>query len=273
MHSRFIVRKSLGVLALSLIALPFSCATSIVVKLEKQQIFLAADTRQDRSQGTKALTQSFHDDGCKIIPLGRAAVAVGGFADYRRDAPSDSMSDWSALSDAAEAHVLYGHDLKAMAEEWAERGRFHFKQFYRLAPERVREMANTNSGGILAQAFIVGWSSENEPTLIWEKVFFDERSNSMIRSSSQVLTNQELPYTTHAVTQELFEKDSEQAKRVIKAWRSKSENVPVADRSWRWLEFVIQSTSTYDEAVGSRVNILRIPLGGRAEWLQNLTCP
>lgn len=101
------------------------------------------------------------------------------------------MSDWSTLSDAAEAHVLYEHDLKAMAEEW-ERGRSHFKQFYRFAPERVRKMASTNSGGILAHAFIVGWSSENKPILIWEKIFFEDRSNPMVRSSSQVLTSQEL---------------------------------------------------------------------------------
>lgn len=272
MACRSIRRCVVIVFTLSPLPFSFCWATSIVAKLEKDQVFLAVDTRLDRLQGKEGLTHSFHDDGCKMIALGTAAVAVGGFADYKRGDPSDGVDDWSALSDAAETYVLHENDLKGMAREWAERAKSHFSQFYRFAPERVRKMAGTNPEGILVHAFIVGWSNQNEPLLIWEKIYFDEHSTPRVRKLGQLLASRELPYTTHAISQELIETDSERAREVRNTWQSRSQKVPDADRGWRWLDFVVESTSIYDETVGPRVNVLRIPLGGRAEWLQNLTC-
>jgi hypothetical protein len=60
-------------------------ATSIVVKLDKEQIILAADTREDRFEADPLNPkQAFHDDSCKIIPLGPNGAAISGNLDTSR---------------------------------------------------------------------------------------------------------------------------------------------------------------------------------------------
>jgi hypothetical protein len=252
----------------------YGSATSIVVKLDKQRIILAADTRQDRLDAPSGISHhSFHDDGCKILPLGKAAMGASGNMDYKRNDPSDSIPDWDTLSDAKEAYKLHGEDLRKVADEWAQRGASHYNIFYKVASLRVRELASTNSDHVLVDAFFVEWDTSREPLLIWEKVYLDENPPMLVRTSSQMLPYRELPYTTNFTTQQLVEGDPARVKTTAARWKSESLEMTEAERDWRSLEFLIKVTSEYEESVGSRVNVLEIPLGGQAQWLQNLTCP
>jgi len=60
----------------------YAGATSIVAKLEKHRIILAADARRDRQTLSSGARHDFHDDTCKIVLLSRAAIAIGGNSDY-----------------------------------------------------------------------------------------------------------------------------------------------------------------------------------------------
>jgi hypothetical protein len=236
------------------------------------RIFLEADTRGDSLEPEgSAEKQNFRDDVCKIVPLGQAALAVTGNQDYTRNVQSDPIPDWNALSDAKVAYAAYGDNLHAIATDWARRSAAHYALFYGVAPQRVKELSSVNKEHILVDAFILGWQRQ-VPILYWEKVYLDESFSSPIRTSEQVLPFRELPYTTNGVTQELYEGNSQRTGQAKALWKEASLTVPAGERGWRWLEFLIKSTRLYDESVGYDVNVIQIPIGGRAEWLQNSTC-
>lgn len=111
------------------------------------------------------------------------------------------------------------------------------------------------------------------PLIYWEKVFLDERATPPIQTSEQLLPYRKLPYTPHQITQELIEGDSERNREAAEEWQKKRANYSANERAWRWDEFVIVSTSKYDENVGQTIDVLEIPVGGKAKWLQNSTCP
>lgn len=244
-------------------------ATSIVVKLEKDKIILAGDSRLGRLDGGSP-QNGFRDDGCKIFPLGRSAVGISGNLDYKRTDVSDQLSDWDALSDAKTAYERYDKNLQAMADEWARRGALHYNNFYALAPKRVRMLASENPSRVLLNAFFVGWLDSNAPVIIWKKIYIEENSFPVVRSNSQRLYYRELPYTTHETTQQLIE--GNQATVVANKWKSESMKILESERDWRWLEFLIKTTHAYDRSVGERVNVLEIYFDRQAKWLQNLTC-
>ena len=74
---------------------------------------------------------TFHDDGCKILPLGTSAVGISGNLDYKRTDLSDQLTDWDALSDAEAAYARYDKNLHTMADDWARRGVLHYNRHYR----------------------------------------------------------------------------------------------------------------------------------------------
>jgi len=252
----------------------YSSATSVVAKLEKHRIILAGDTRQDRlDTSSQESDHAFHDNGCKILPLGASAIGVSGYMDYKRNDPSDGVRDWDALSDARAAYAAHGQDLQAMADDWARRGALHYNTFYVFARSRVREMARINSDRVLLDAFFVGWEAPGAPIIIWEKVYLDENSLPVVKTVSQRLPYRELPYTTNLATQQLIEGDSDRKKTIAARWKSESLKIADGERNWRSVEFLIKATGEYEESVGQKVDVLEIPSGGQAEWLQNLTCP
>jgi hypothetical protein len=256
-------------------ALQPAYATSIVAKLEKGRIILAADTREDRLEASPLDSQhAFHDGGCKIVPLGPSGAAISGNLDYKRNVPSDPVPNWSAQSDAIAAYGEHQSSLRETAEDWAQRSASFFKKFGETAPQRVKALATANSEHVLVDAFFVGWEKQ-APLLIWEKVYLDEGalSISTIGVREQILPIRELPYTTNATTQELIEGNSARMKNAAEDWEAKSSTIPKGEHVWRKLEFVIKATGRYDESVGQIVDVLEIPAGGQAAWLQNSTCP
>ena len=130
----------------------------------------------------------------------------------------------------------------------------------------------SNSEHVLVDAFFIGWDNQ-DPLLIWEKVYLDETSPSAVGIREQILPPRELPYTTNATTQELIEGNSPRTRSAMNEWEVKSSTLPEQERDWRKLEFVIKVTGEYEETVGQTVNVLQLPASGLAVWLQNSTCP
>ena len=169
------------VCCLILLTCSFTSATSVVANLGLKRIILAADTRGGRLElGDPPFSHNFHDDVCKIIPLGHAAVAVSGNQIYKRNVITDPVPDWNALTDAEAAHAAYGDDLHAMAKDWARRSAAQYAVFYAVAPLRVKELASVNNENVLIDAFVVGWQGQ-VPTLYWEKVYLDESLPASLR--------------------------------------------------------------------------------------------
>ena len=213
---------------------------------------------------------NYHDDVCKIIPLGRSALGVSGNPFYNSGI-FDLVPDWNALSEAKAAYALHSDNPHKMAEEWSRRAAAFYNWFDLIAPQRVRELASVNPEHVLIDAFVVSWENQ-VPVLYWELVYLDETVSPSVRTLELPQPYQEMPYTTNATTRDLFEGDSQRTKDAAAQWKKMSLNIPAAELDWRWVEFIIKSTSSYDGSVGPDVNVIQIPVGGKAEWLQNLTC-
>jgi hypothetical protein len=248
-------------------------ATSIVAMFEEGRIILAADTRADRLEAASVPSEHvFHDDFCKILPLGPMAVAVSGAQDYIRNIASDPIPAWDALSDARAAYAAHGDNLPNTARDWAKRAESHYKFFNEVAPQRVRLLASTNSERVIIMAFFVGWYQAN-PLLFWEKVYLEEAVTSAIHTREQVLPARALPYAPLATTQELIEGDTTRTRAVAAKWATALPAISKTEADWRWIEFLIKYTGEYDQSVGQTVNVLQVLAGRQAEWLQNVTCP
>ena len=253
-----------------LVAAPVSRGTSIVAKLDKRQIILAGDTRVGSSSEDSGAHTS-HDDACKLLALGKIGVGIGGSLDYRRTDLSDPIEDWSSISDARTAYQLHLDDVRAIATEWVQRAALHYTIFYRLASGRVRQLANANSDHVLVGAFFVGWERD-VPLLIWKKVFLDEPTAYPIKVSEQVLPPRSLPYATDAITQELIEGNSPRTEAAASEWNKVKQKFRRREIDWRQVAFFVTKTAQYDESVSPRADVLVIPVGGPAEWAQNVTC-
>lgn len=255
-----------GCAVLMLLALATAGATSVVVHVADKHITIAAD-----DLATRAYTASPGPYAtCKIVPLGKVAFAVAGNIDYRKDSAHDSLPDWDARADAKEAFVQHA-DLRAMATQWARRAALHYSAFLAAQPDRVRQLAAVNRQHVLVLGTFAGWDGQKDATVIFEWIYLD-LSGHAIQSRSFVLPSRALPYTTNATTQDLIEGNSVRSGDVWANWQLASENFPVPQRNWRWLEFLIQTTSDYDPTVGREVNVLDLTPDGRASWLQNYSC-
>lgn len=247
-----------------------AAATSIVVQLDSNRILFAADTHGDKlDPGSK----SSNETECKIVSLGNAAFAVTGNMDYVRNNLSDPVASWDSRSDASEAYSTKGKDLAAAVREWASRARNHYSTFYLTAPSRVKQLAGANAENILLRGMFAGFQG-GKAILIIDDVYLDEHQLLQPVFDKQiVLSARELPYSSNAVTQELIEGHSDRKAIADMVWFEKSKSISLSDRPLRRIEFLIQETAKYDQAVGTRVNILEIvPQERPARWLQSLTC-
>lgn len=181
------------------------------------------------------------------------------------------MLDWDALGDAKAAYAAHELDLHEMAADWAHRSELQYIRFYAVAPLRVRQLASVNAEHVLVDAVVVGWQGR-VPMLYWEKVFLDESLPTPIQSSGQMLPYRQLPYAMNGATQELVEGNSQRTIDAAAEWKKEAVRIPENERDWRWVEFLISFTGHYDNSVGHDVNVIQIPVGGHAEWLQNCTC-
>lgn len=250
------------------VALECAFATSVVVRVDDRHITIAADDLATRMFATNPGPYA----ACKIVPLGQAAFAVAGNIDYRKNDPSDTLIDWDARADARTAFLHHVGNLQATAAEWANRAALHYSQFLSTQPVRVRELAAANRQHVLVLGTFAGWDRRNEAVVMFEWIYLDMSSRPAIKSRSFVLPSRTLPYTTNATTQDLIEGNSVRSAHLLSDWQLASESLPTPERGWRWLEFLIQSTSDYDHTVGREVNVLDLTPNENANWLQNYSC-
>ena len=125
---------------------------------------------------------------------------------------------------------------------------------------------------LLVLGTFAGWNPRKDASVIFEWVYLDLDSSPTIKIRSFVLPSRTLPYTTNATTQDLIEGNSERNTQLLATWELASSNFPSPQRDWRWLEFLIQSTSDYDHTVGREVNVLDLTPNENASWLQNFSC-
>ena len=243
-------------------------ATSVVVHVNEKHITIAADDLATRMYAINPGPYA----ACKIIPLGKAAFAVAGNIDYKHNDPADTVIDWDARADARVAFVRHVTDLQGTAEDWARRAARHYSSFLAAQPARVRELAAANPQHVLVLGTFAGWNPRKDASVIFEWVYLDLDASPTIKIRSFVLPSRTLPYTTNATTQALIEGNSERNTQLLATWDLASVNYPSPQRDWRWLEFLIQSTSDYDHTVGREVNVLDLTPNENASWLQNFSC-
>jgi hypothetical protein len=244
-------------------------ATSIVAQVDSNRILFAADTHGDKLDPG---SQTSDESECKIVPLGHAALAITGNADYVRNRADDPIASWDSRSDGREAYSAHNGDLLATVADWAERGKRHYLSFYRANPPRVAQLASANSQNILLVGLFAGFL-EGKATLVIEMVYLDINQLTPIRDKQLVFPARDVPYTSNGITRELIEGDSERAKASQSTWKEKNKSVPVSEQKQRRIEFVIQETAKYDRTVGTHVDILEVSPDTNQRWLQNSTCP
>lgn len=251
-----------------LLVLSAAFATSVVVHVDDKHITIAADDLATRMFTSNSGPYA----ACKIVPLGQAAFAVAGNIDYKRNDLADTLADWDARADARTAFLHNIGNLRATAGEWASRAAFHYSLFLSAQPARVRALAAANREHVLVLGTFAGWDRRNEAVVMFEWIYLDLSGAPAIKTRSFVLPARTLPYTTNATTQDLIEGNSVRSTHLLTNWQLASENFPSPERGWRWLEFLIQTTSDYDRTVGREVNVLDLTPHENANWLQNYSC-
>lgn len=251
-----------------LLGLNSAVATSVVVRMSEKRITLAADALARR----RYTDASGPYNACKIVSSGNAAFAVAGNIDYQKTDPMDTVAEWDARVDARQSFGLHPSDLYAAAHEWAARAAQHYSSFLVAQPGRVRELASANPQHVLVLGTFTGWDARKSPVLIFEWVYLSLMNGPVVETKEFVLSPRTLPYTTNATTQELIEGNSPRTVKTLMNWQAASSKLPPREQHWRWLEFLIQSTSEYDDTVGREVNVLELAPGAASRWLQNFNC-
>lgn len=265
------MRRNLTLLltaSIVLLGLNSARATSVVVRMSEKRITLAADALARRRYTNASGPYS----ACKIVSSGNAAFAVAGNIDYQKTDPMDTVAEWDARVDARQSFGLHPADLYAAAQEWAARAAQHYSSFLAAQPGRVRELASANPQHVLVLGTFTGWDVRNSPVLIFEWVYLSVTNGPAVETKAFVLSPRKLPYTTNATTQELIEGNSPRTVKTLMNWQAASSKLPRPEQRWRWLEFLIQSTSEYDDTVGRDVNVLELAPGATSRWLQNINC-
>jgi hypothetical protein len=210
--------------------------------------------------------------------LGNAGFAATGNSDYKSVGPGDPVPDWDALEDAKTSSALHKDNVVEMADDWGRRALIHYQIFNSVNPNRVTNFATVNDANILVEGVFAGWDSQRKPTYVVVRITLDQSQSLSGQSLSPkvvgnryIFPQRDLPYTTNGVTQKLIEGDSKQKQAVAAEWKKASEKFRRSELDWRWIEFLVQSTSDYDETVGKEVDVLEVLPSG-SNWLHNSSC-
>ena len=261
--------RAAGYLVLLLLWTGSAGATSIVVKLDADQILIAADAHGIKMGPHSRAT---NETECKIVRFQDAGFAVTGIADYVPSQSKDPVKSWDAYSDAREAYQEQGRDLFAAADDWANRATLHYASFYHANAARVRGLAQANDQNVLLVGMFAGFRGD-KAWLVVETISLDDyASSASIFHRQLVFSARELPYSSNRTTEDLIEGRSQRAKAVQAAWVKMSGSIPVSMQRFRRLEFLIQATAEFDKTVGTRVNVLEIRPHSDSHWRQNFTC-
>jgi hypothetical protein len=244
-------------------------ATTLVVKVEKDRIILAADTR--KMVKFQSANSDFQDGFCKIIDLGKVGFAATGHVEYNQTTPSDPVNNWSAYQDARSSYSSHPDDLLAMAEDWKARAIQFYTSFYFADMNRVKGLGAASH--VLLLGLFVGWDGTGRPAMIAETIDLSPEllTLSPVVGNGVVVYERELPYATNSYTENMIDGDPALASATAKKWSTRAKKFPVSQRDWRWVEFLIQSTNAYDPAVGKDADVLEIRASG-SKWLQHKAC-
>lgn len=255
-------------------------ATSIIIDIEADRIIIVADSR---AVDVNLTGNTVRDDQCKIVVLGgRFAFAETGREGYTKENATDLVPTFHGTTEAVRAYSsVSNHDLRKVALSWATQLTDDFKAFYVADPQRVRGLANENQGFLLFALF-AGSDITGALKVYLARIVIDDTLPTRVLASLPVgYTVDEFPpkgapqgpyYSTHAITQELIDGKTDRAKEVARLWTQQSRQIPEADRTVRRLEFLIEQTGNYDNAVHGPTNAVQVTTGS-ATWLEHTTCP
>jgi hypothetical protein len=270
-----------AIMKIACITVLFSCGllawpTSIAVQIEQRRIFVAGDTlSQVMHTGSTTEDETY----CKISALGNFAFAETGLADYTPADFQDTIPTWDARSDAAAAYALHPTDLIALARDWAGRAQDHYSLFYRVNPSRVRSLASNPSSdplGLRPSLLLVGLFigfKDSQPIVIAELIYLDPVGLQPINFEEKTFDISSSPFSTHAITQELFNSNTSRAQIAQRDWSKQSATIAPESIAYRKLEFFIQRTAQLDSTVGTTVDILELDANQSPRWIQSPTCP
>jgi hypothetical protein len=238
-------------------------ATSVVAKVGKDKIVIAADTLGIDAAGTT------HEDQCKIVPLGKYVFAAASIATFSPTWPN--TSSWDSKIEAQAAHKSHEGDIEAAASDWRERAERYFSNLRGADRLRARSMVASSPDHVLAVGVFVGWNAKGKAEFILEAIRYKEPDLEQIEQLIEILGSRDLPYTENVITAELIEGHTSRTSEARKEWEMKSKTFPKAERDWRWLEFLIQKTGTLTQ-VGQQVDVFQFTRTGHSEWLQRRAC-
>ena len=250
-----------------LIGVTCAHATSIVIKVGEKKIVIAADTLGVDANGVD------HEDQCKIVLSGGAAFAATGISSSTPSlsSPLAAVRGWDAKSEASIAYADHNNDVEAAATEWLANAERYFTSLPPADQLRARSLTEGDPDHILVGGVFAGWGPGRNAKLIIEYVRYEEPDSPRVQHLIQKLPIRDLPYTTNAATQRLFETDPSLMRAVAAKWKTQAKAFPIYERQWRWLEFLVRQTSKYAK-VGTTVDVLELRVDGHPIWLQNPTC-
>jgi hypothetical protein len=255
-----------------------SQATSLIIDVEADRIIIVADSRAGDANSTSSTTR---DDQCKIVVLGgQFAFAETGREGYTRDGVGDTVPEFHGTTEALRAYSsVPDHDLYKVALSWATQLANNFQVFYVADPQRVRALALAQ--GTLLLGFFAGHDGTGALKVYVARIAIDDTLPNREQTSIPLgYAVDEFPpkgvgngpYSTHAITQELIDGKTDRAVEVARLWAKKSRHIPIADRTVRRLEFLIEQTGNYDDTVHGPTNAVQVTTSS-ATWLKHTTCP
>ena len=237
--------------------------TSIVVGATPDGIMIVADSRATNT--TLSGKTSADDTKCKIVMLGSDFIfAETGSEGYTPDDTTDTLKEWHGTTEAINAfRDAGGADIRKVVDAWAQRISDHFEDFFLVRPARARQLEGLF--GIFA-----GRNADIGVTAYMAAVTLDGHVAPVV--DIRRILPKATPSSTHPITQELIDGQSDRAKSVAGAWNKESSGVPLAQKRVRWLEFLIEQTGQFDSNVGGPTNSIELDRNSPPTWINNRTC-
>ena len=208
---RDLMRKRLCMLFICCFVVRSVWATSVVVKVEKDRIILAADTRRTMFA---ELSGSPHDGMCKISVFSKIGFSASGAGvEFHQVSGPPVVGDWSAFEAAKNSYAAHPHSLLEMAEDWKTRTIRFYTTLYSVSRQTVEGLAHTNSENVLIIGIFAGWDDAGRPEVIAERISLDvSHILPAIVGDKAENYERERPYSTNVYTDALADSGSERGK-------------------------------------------------------------
>lgn len=251
--------------ALLLFAPSLSKATTLIVRIEKNRILIAADNRQGGSIFGRNVTT---DDACKIRVLGNSTFAIGGDVGHEHRENGRRIVDWDSLADALAAFRSSGGNPGRFADEWGKLVASQVARYAQAHPNTIYSELHEMHGGIIAGGMFAYWTF-GTPTVRFESIWLRQGE---IVSGNAPLTRLDTDQSTNAVTEELIQRKSPRAKEAAREWNLLSRKYPADQASWRQIQFLIDKTSKFDKSVSQTSDVIEMRSNGKVLWLSRSAC-